>query len=253
MNQTAVTREMLRLGALLFALLLVYSILRTTGLYQLTGHETEGLNTLILLIGSIYAVILAFAIFVIWGQFTEVENCVMRECNSLNDLLRYSEYVTAELGREIRKAIESYAQWVVKHEWQALGQGRRDKRADDLFSELVTTVIAWDLVIPSDSREHPFHNRLVDIARTAGERRGERVTQSITRIPPTLFAFVNIIAGVLLLLVFVYPFHQTAVGASCIALVTVILFLANFVMRDMDNPLEGAWNISPKPFSELKY
>ena len=94
MNQTAVTRELLRLGLALFAILIVYTILRTTGLYELTGHETEGLNTLILLVGSIYAVILAFAIFVIWGQVTEVENCVMRECNSLNDLLRYSEYVT---------------------------------------------------------------------------------------------------------------------------------------------------------------
>ena len=71
--------------------------------------------------------------------------------------------------------------------------------------------------------------------------------------PPTLFGFVNIIAVVLLLLVFVYPFHQTVVGASCIALLAVILFLANFVMRDMDNPLDGAWNISPKPFFELKY
>ena len=75
----------------------------------------------------------------------------------------------------------------------------------------------------------------------------------MTRMPPTLFGFVNIIAAVLLLLVFAYPFHQTVVGASCIALLAVILFLANFVMRDMDNPLDGAWNISPKPFSELKY
>jgi steroid 5-alpha reductase family enzyme len=36
---------------------------------------------------------LAFAIFVIWGQFTDVENTVMRETNTLTDLLRFSEYV----------------------------------------------------------------------------------------------------------------------------------------------------------------
>ena len=56
MNLKAINREMLRFGILLFALLLVYGILRTTQLYELTGHETEGLNTLILLVGSIYAV-----------------------------------------------------------------------------------------------------------------------------------------------------------------------------------------------------
>jgi hypothetical protein len=251
MDQKAFTREIVRLGIFLFVLFLAYSVLRTTGLYELTGQETEGLNTLILLIGSIYAVILAFAIFVIWGQFTEVENCVMRECNSLADLLRFSEYVPPELGRDIQKSVESYAQRVWKHEWEAMGEGRRDQRADELFSELVTTVIARDQGNPAGPAEHPFHARLIDIVRTAAERRAERVTKSLTRVPPTLFGFVNIIAIVLLLLVFVYPFHQAAVGASCLAMVAVILFLANFVMRDTDNPLNGVWNISPKPFSDL--
>jgi hypothetical protein len=253
MNLQAINREMLRFGLLLFALLVIYSVLRTTELYALTGHETEGLNTLILLVGSIYAVILAFAIFVIWGQFTEVENAVMRETNTLADLLRFSEYVPSELTREIQKAVGSYAQRVVKYEWQALGHGRRDPHAEELFSDLVTTVIARDQVIPQDSREYAFHVRLIDIVRTAGEYRSARVAESMTRIPPTLFGFVNIIAIVLLLLVLVYPFHSAAVGASCIALVTIILFLANFVMRDMDNPLDGAWNISARPFLELKY
>ncbi len=66
-----------------------------------------------------------------------------------------------------------------------------------------------------------------------------------------MFWFVNTIAGVLLLLVFVYPFHHAAVGASCLALLAVVLLLANFVMNDMDNPLEGAWNVSSRPFADL--
>src|SRR2546423_1248823 len=140
----AVTKEAIRSAILLSALLLAYTLLRDTGLSVLMAHEMEGLNTLILLVGSIYAVILAFAIFVIWGQFTEVENCVMRECSSLADLLRFSDFVPPDLSREIRKAVESYAHWVLKHEWQALADGRREKRAEELFSELVNTVIAWE-------------------------------------------------------------------------------------------------------------
>ena len=67
----------------------------STGLYDFTRLEIEGLNTLILLVGSIYAVTFAFAIFVIWGQFNDVENLVMRECHSLSDLLRFSRYLNA--------------------------------------------------------------------------------------------------------------------------------------------------------------
>ena len=139
----------------------------------------------------------------------------MREANTLADLIRFSEYVPSELTREIQKAVEGYAHRVVKYEWQALGHGRRDQRAEELFSDLITTVVARDRMLPPDSREYAFHVRLIDIARTAGEQRGERVAESMTRIPPTLFGFVNIIAAVLLLLVLVYPFHQAGVGASC--------------------------------------
>jgi hypothetical protein len=38
----------------------------------------------------------------------------------------------------------------------------------------------------------------------------------------------------------------------CFVVVGVVLFLADFVMMDTDNPLKGVWNVSPKPFSELK-
>jgi hypothetical protein len=235
-------RAAARIGICILALLTAYVILRSTGFHQFTSGEYEGLNTLILLVGSIYAVILAFAIFVIWGQFTEVENCVMRECNSLRDLVRFSEIVGGEMGRSVRKAVAAYAQHVVRFEWEALGDGHVDKRAEQLHSDLIQTVIAG---VPEDAA----HARLIEMARRAGERRGERVAKSITRIPPTMFWFVNTIAGVLLLLVFVYPFHSTAVGAGCLGLVALVLLLANFVMTDMDNPLSGAWNVDPGCFT----
>jgi len=253
MDRSTVSREALRLGVQLVVVLLAYGLVGSIGLHEFTSHETEGMNTLIVMVGSIYAVILAFAIFVIWGQFTEVENCVMRECNSLSDLVRFSEFVSADFGRSIRKGVGAYAQQVLKHEWQALGNGRKDKRAEDLFSDLMTTVITGaQSASPDVLVEGPVHLRLIDIARKTGERRGERVTKSLTRIPPTMFWFVNTIAVALVLLVFVYPFHHRGAGIVFLALVAVLLLLANFVMRDMDNPLNGAWNVSSKPFSELK-
>jgi hypothetical protein len=72
MNWNATWKQLLRF-VLLLATMGVYALLRGTGLYAFTEHEREGLNTLILLIGSIYAVMFAFVIFVIWGQFTDVQ------------------------------------------------------------------------------------------------------------------------------------------------------------------------------------
>src|SRR5262245_63798200 len=127
MDWNAISKHLFKFGAQLLAALLSYWLLRRTGLYDFTRPEIEGLNTLILLVGSIYAVVFAFAIFVIWGQFNDVENLVMRECNSLNDLLRFSRYLNPDAGHAIRRAVTNYAQQVLGSEWDALSERRRDK------------------------------------------------------------------------------------------------------------------------------
>jgi hypothetical protein len=55
----------------------------------------------------------------------------------------------------------------------------------------------------------------------------------------------------LLLLVFVYPFTQAVVGFGCFALLAAVLFGANLVMTDTDNPFKGVCNASPQAFLEL--
>jgi hypothetical protein len=244
MNRTAVIRAAIAVVLRLAGLIVAYLILRTIGLHSFTSIDNEGLNTLILLVGSIYAVILAFAIFVIWGQFTGVEDYVTRECSSLHELLRFSGYVGDDLARSIQRAVSDYAREVHRREWPALGGGRRWKQSEDLFTDLMKTASSGGIGTGPQAI-------LIEITREAAERRAERVTKSLTRIPPTMFWFVNAIACTLLLLVFVYPFHHAATGAACLTLVALVLSLANLVMNDMDNPMEGAWNVSSKPFLEL--
>src|SRR5580692_12083108 len=136
MAWTLPTENLLKLAARLAAALLLYAFLRNAGFYNFTAREAEGLSVLIQLVGDIYAVLLAFTIFVIWGQFTEVENCVIRECNSLDELLRFSRYLHADDAANIRRAVKAYRGQVLDHEWPALGDGRRDKRTAELFVQI---------------------------------------------------------------------------------------------------------------------
>jgi hypothetical protein len=249
MNWNAFSTHLGRLGFLLATMGGIYWLWHGSDLHQITAGEAEGLNTLILLIGSIYAVVFAFVIYVIWGQFTEVENYMMRECKSLNELLRFSDFLSGDASREIRRAMADYVQRVVKSEWPALAGRHRDKSAEQAFSELLDSVLK---IAPGSVEEGQVHQRLIDIVREAGEHRDERLTKSLTQIPATLIHLVHTMAVALLLLVFLYPFHHPAAGVLCFSVVAIILFLANLVMTDTDNPFQGVYNVSPKAFSDLK-
>jgi hypothetical protein len=248
MNSDTFRGQMLRLGTGLAAAAFAYYLWHASGLHEITAGEAEGLNTLILLIGSIYAVIFAFVIFVIWGQFTDVENFMMRECNSLNELLRFSGFVNPEARRGIRRAVAAYVQLVVRSEWPALGERRRDKSTEKAFSELLDVILRTE---PASAEEGVVQQRLIDIGQEAGEHRDERLTKSLTKIPATLIYLVHTLAGALALLMFFYPFHHWVAGVCCFVLVAAILFLANLVMTDTDNPFKGVYNVSPSAFSDL--
>ncbi len=233
----------------LAAALVLAAALRSSGFYDFSAREVEGFGMLIQLVGDIYAVLFAFVIFVIWGQFTEVENCVMRECTSLDDIQRFARYLDADSASRIRHALTAYANHVVRYEWDVLGDGRRDSQADQVFSKLLAAIVEAS---PHTDEQKAMHARLIDMAQKAGERRDERVSKSLTRIPPTLSALVKVIALIVLALVFCYPFHTYYLGGIALILVGAILFLANLVMVDTDNPLKGIWNVSPAPFGEFK-
>jgi hypothetical protein len=236
MNWTAISSQVLTRGALLALAVACYWFLRGTPFSEVTARDAEGLNTLILLLGSIYAVMYAFVIYVIWGQFTDVEKFVMRECYSLDELLRFSRYVNADSNRAIRRSLAEYAQAVLRSEWEALGKREKDPGTENCFIALMTVVIR---TVPGNPEEAAIHQRLIDISREAGEHRDERITKSLTRIPPTLMGFVNALSIALLVLVFVYPFNHPFAGAACFVLVATVLIFANIVMTDLDNPFNG--------------
>jgi hypothetical protein len=248
MNWSPLSQPLLRLAGTLAAAGIAYSYLRSLGLYEFTAPEAGGLATLMLLLGSIYAVMFAFVIFVIWDQFTDVENMTMRECNSLDDLLRFCQYINANANHAIRRALVDYAQRVVRSEWPCLGDRRKDSQTEKAFTVLMNAVIG---AVPANPSEEQMHARLIDIVRAAGEHRDDRIAKSLTQIPPTLVRLVNAMALALLLLVFVYPFHSGLIGFSCFILLAAILFGANLVMMDMDNPFKGLHNVSPESFSDL--
>ena len=85
----------------------------------------------------------------------------------------------------------------------------------------------------------------------ASAHRDERLAVSAKRMPRTLMLFVTLTAFSILFLLFFFPFGNLALGAISIALATMLLFFAHFVLTDLDNPFQGTWNVSVEPFNDL--
>jgi len=227
---------------------ILYLALQFFGFQKLFRDDAEGIGALLQIIGTLYSVLYAFATYVIWGQFTAVENEILKESGALKDLMLFSNRLKANTREPIVRAVKSYARAVVDGEWRALSNGEDTEKTDRLFTEVIASVTDAK---PEDDTERMVYERLLDIANQASTHRDERLAQSVKRMPRTLLVFVTLTAGTILFLLFFFPFRNAALGLVSIAIATLLLYFAHFVLTDLDNPFEGTWNVGNQPFEEL--
>src|SRR2546425_604121 len=68
-------------------------------------------------VGTIYAVLLAFVVFVVWTQFNEARKYVEHEANELMDLFRIARHFAERRGCPLIHHARLYAEAVIKREW----------------------------------------------------------------------------------------------------------------------------------------
>lgn len=234
--------------ALVAVAVAIYVVLRLLGFHKLFAEDADGVNVLLQIIGTLYSVVYAFATFVIWGQFAAVENEILEEAGALKDLVLFSRGVREAMRDPMVRSVRSYARGVIESEWGTLSRGERTEQTDRLFSAIITSLTDTK---PEGEGERSIYERLLEIANRASAHREERLAISAKRMPRTLFLFVTVTAIAILFLLLFYPFHNLAFGIVAIALATMLLFFAHFVLADLDNPFEGTWNVSSQPFHDL--
>lgn len=225
----------------------LYTALRLVGFHTLFSRDAEGLSALLQIIGTLYSVVYAFATYVIWGQFAAVENEILKESGALKDLIQFSRRLKENTRDPIVRAVRAYARAVVESEWGILSRGDDTEHTERLFSAVIASVTE---VRPDDEGERSVHERLLEIANQASSHRQERLALSAKRMPKTLLLFVTVTAFTILFLLLLFPFSLT-LGVIAMVLATMLLFLAHFVLTDLDNPFEGTWNVRSDSFDEL--
>src|ERR1035438_1690689 len=79
-------------------------------------------------VGTIYAVLLAFVVFVVWQQHNDTRSAVESEANELSDFCRTIRVLPGT--QPIRTSIQEYGKVVVGKEWVDMARGRWSREAE---------------------------------------------------------------------------------------------------------------------------
>lgn len=243
-------------GFLFISLVVLFSIaglalVRRFADVEWLKRQHEVASFFFLMIGTLYAVLIAFAIFVVWTQFQDAGMNLEREVNEVGDLSRMAMAMEEPMRSNVRLALAEYIHAVVEDEFPAMAQGRESKRTwravEDLW-EIYAAAQPVTLKSQANYAESLKHlNDLSNYRRT-------RLFTSRGTVPSMLWYLLYL--GGIVLVVFTYFFgHDSLLSQSAMtAALAGILAFSLFLIFSFNSPYAGAARVSPEPFQlELQH
>lgn len=110
-----------------------------------TNNEVAGFKFATL--GVVYAVLIAFAVIIVWEKFHDAESAVTQEAGALASLYRLSEGLDPDAQVRLRAELATYIHTVIENDWPAMARGGGSSEATSALTKIYSAVLAYK---PSD-------------------------------------------------------------------------------------------------------
>ncbi len=205
----------------------------------MTNNEVAGFK--FATIGVIYAVLLGFAVIVVWEKFRDAEVAATQEAGAVVGLYRLSGGMDAGAG--FRDGLTAYAKAVINDDWPAMARGELSPQATHALDDLYAAVLA-----------DPPQGRNGGAVLTEIFNQLDRVTQAgrgravlAAGVVPGVI-WLALLLGAVLTIGFTFFFGTPNVGAQVLmtGLLTALIFMGLLVIVTIDHPFTGPVSVRPE-------
>jgi hypothetical protein len=218
------------------------------GISQLAA-DTEMTLAVYTVLGTIYAILLAFVIAEIWENYREAVASIQTESDALMGIMYILGAFPAKQARGIRPLALSYAQTVIG-EWETLGEVARGKVSPlDLSYEAAMTLLhAVQAIQPANDRETAVFEQAMIRVNTWLDARRERLQSA--RGGDAAPVWPLLIMGALVLFAFhgLFVARSIAVWAAVLLGLSAVVGLSFYLIFSLDSPFTGNLSADVGPF-----
>lgn len=228
-------------GGLVLSLLGILVARRLAGLHFRDEHRDVA-GYIIQIMGTLYAVLLAFAVLTTWQRHRDAQTAADAEANNVNDTFRMAQGLGVPEREELRWTLIQYGRSVVQEEWALLPSGQESPRTREAYNHI------WDLVSsmnPVTERDKTLYAAVIKELDDLSDGHRQRIIFSQGRLSGIIWFI--LIAGGLLTVGFSFFFGLKNLGrqAFMTAFFAGIILLNLFVIAALDEPFAGPGKVEP--------
>jgi hypothetical protein len=197
-------------------------------------------------IGTTYAVILAFMLSGVWSSYQVAEATAEQEANSLVTLFRLAQGLPGDTKDRVRRLAHDYASVMIHSEWRAMEHEQRSEDAQRIVADL------WKMlesVQPQSASEQIALDRTLAELSAMTEHRRLRLLQSRTNLPPILWAVLLAGGIVCVTSICLFGVDNFNLHVAQVFAVTFLLSLTLVAIADVDRPYQGTVHVEPTGFT----
>lgn len=199
-------------------------------------------------ISVIYAVLLGFAVLVVWEKYHDAGGTVMKEAGSAAALYRLSEGLGAEGGAALRVKLTAYLKSAIGEDWPAMQRGGSSENTTRALTDIYTTLVGATV---ARGQESVVLGEVFDQLDIVTEARRDRIALAAGVVPGIIW--VVLIAGGIMTVGSAFFFTSQNLFAQVVmtGMLSVIVCLAILAVVSISYPFTGPVGVSPAPLIEL--
>jgi len=194
--------------------------------------------------GILYAVVVAFVVFVVWGRYDDAGKNLELEASQVADIFFISKAFPDSTSKQIKQALYEYGSSVTDDEFMKMSKGEASPKTIDAIKKLNSIFLSMDIkTLPNTIVYEEAFKRLNDLA----QYRRLRVFAAKDSAPMVIW--IVLIAGAVIMVTYTYFFAIRRVLPQNLmtAALTITLTLILFLVFILDHPFSGSTAVSSDP------
>ena len=220
---------------------------RRVGLERLsTNNEVAGFK--FATVGVLYAVLLGFAIIVVWEKFNDAENNVAQEASAAATVFRLANGLGGDAGAALRGRLGSYLGAAVAQDWPAMERGEESQAATEALNGVYAAALAFN---PADARGVAVLTEILRQLDLMTQARRARLVLASGIVPaviwPVLFGGAVITVG----FTFFFGTENLRAQTMMTGALAALIFSGLLIIVSIDHPFAGSVKVAPEALSRV--
>ncbi|MBV8553717.1 MAG: DUF4239 domain-containing protein [Acidobacteriaceae bacterium] len=200
-------------------------------------------------IGTTYAVIVAFMLYAVWTNFEAANVYAEAEANSLINVVRAAQGLPAAQKRTIEELAREYVDNMLTQEWPAMNSVRFSPTSFRIVQDLWAA--ATNAETHNTSEQTSLDHTLTELSDMSNHRR-LRQLQATSGLPGILWAVLVVGAIVTIVSACLFGSNDFKLHQIQVFMLSLILSLALVAIADIDRPFQGSVHVDPSGFERAR-